>query len=105
MTPEYPLIRFATGDLSALLPGASPCGRTNQRIRGWLGRADQTAKVRGMFVHPVQIAEIGRRHQSIIRARLVIERPASADQMTLLVEMGEPAETASAHRRDRAGGY
>ncbi|MGC2414917.1 MAG: AMP-binding protein [Stellaceae bacterium] len=96
LTPEYPLIRFATGDLSALLPGPSPCGRTNQRIRGWLGRADQTAKVRGMFVHPVQVAEIARRHKSIIRARLVIERPASADQMTLLVEMGEPAETAAA---------
>jgi phenylacetate-CoA ligase len=96
LTPEYPLIRFATGDLSALLPGQSPCGRTNHRIRGWLGRADQTAKVRGMFVHPVQIAEISRRHKSIIRARLVIERPASADQMTLLVEMGEPAEAESA---------
>jgi phenylacetate-CoA ligase len=96
LTPEYPLIRFATGDLSAFLPGQSPCGRTNHRIRGWLGRADQTAKVRGMFVHPLQIAEIGRRHKSIIRARLVIERPESADQMTLLVEMGEPAESASA---------
>src|SRR6266566_8477082 len=96
LTPEYPLIRFATGDLSAILPGVSPCGRTNHRIRGWLGRADQTAKVRGMFVHPVQIAEIARRHKSIIRARLVIERPASADQMTLLVEMGEPAEAAAA---------
>ena len=96
LTPEYPLIRFATGDLSAILPEPSPCGRTNHRIRGWLGRADQTAKVRGMFVHPVQVAEIVRRHKSIIRARLVIERPASADQMTLLVEMGEPAETASA---------
>jgi phenylacetate-CoA ligase len=96
LTPEYPLIRFATGDLSALLPGPSPCGRTNHRIRGWLGRADQTAKVRGMFVHPVQIAEIIRRHKSIIRARLVIERPQSADQMTLLVEMGEPAEAAAA---------
>jgi phenylacetate-CoA ligase len=92
LTPEYPLIRFATGDLSALLPGPSPCGRTNLRIRGWLGRADQTAKVRGMFVHPVQVAEIARRHTSIIRARLVIDRPASADQMNLLVEMGEPAE-------------
>jgi phenylacetate-CoA ligase len=92
LTAEYPLIRFATGDLSAFLPGLSPCGRTNQRIRGWLGRADQTAKVRGMFVHPVQIAEISRRHRSIIRARLVIERPASADQMILLVEMGEPVE-------------
>jgi phenylacetate-CoA ligase len=95
LTPEYPLIRFATGDLSAILPGPSPCGRTNDRVRGWLGRADQTAKVRGMFVHPVQIAEIARRHKSIIRARLVIERPASADQMTLLVEMGEAAETAA----------
>jgi phenylacetate-CoA ligase len=96
LNPDYPLIRFATGDLSAILPGQSPCGRTNQRIRGWLGRADQTAKVRGMFVHPVQIAEIMRRHKSIIRARLVIERPASADQMTLLVEMSEPAEAEAA---------
>jgi phenylacetate-CoA ligase len=95
LTPEYPLIRFATGDLSAVLPGPSPCGRTNQRIRGWMGRADQTAKVRGMFVHPVQITEIVRRHKSIVRARLVIERPASADQMTLLVEQGEPAEPAA----------
>jgi phenylacetate-CoA ligase len=96
LTPEYPLIRFATGDLSALLAGPSPCGRTNHRIKGWLGRADQTTKVRGMFVHPEQIAEIVRRHKSIIRARLVIERPASADQMILHVEMGEPAETAAA---------
>src|SRR5437868_9440624 len=74
LTPEYPLIRFATGDLSAMLPGESPCGRTNHRIKGWLGRADQTAKVRGMFVHPEQVAEILRRHKSIIRARLVVER-------------------------------
>jgi phenylacetate-CoA ligase len=96
LTPEYPLIRFATGDLSAQLPGPSPCGRTNHRIKGWLGRADQSAKVRGMFVHPTELAEIIRRHKSIIRARLVIERPASADQMTLLVELGEPAEPASA---------
>jgi phenylacetate-CoA ligase len=96
LTPEYPLIRFATGDLSALLPGQSPCGRTAQRIRGWLGRADQSVKVRGMFVHPVQIAEIARRHQSIVRARLVIERPQSADQMTLLVELAEPGEPADA---------
>jgi phenylacetate-CoA ligase len=96
LTPEYPLIRFATGDLSTLLAGSSPCGRTNHRIKGWLGRADQTTKVRGMFVHPEQVAEIVRRHKSIIRARLVIERPASADQMTLLVEMGEPADTAAA---------
>jgi phenylacetate-CoA ligase len=93
LTPEYPLIRFATGDLSALLAGPSPCGRSNHRIKGWMGRADQTAKVRGMFVHPEQVAEIVRRHKSIIRARLVIERPASADQMSLHIEMGEPAES------------
>ena len=96
LTPEYPLIRFATGDLSALLSGPSPCGRTNHRIKGWMGRADQTAKVRGMFVHPEQVAEIVRRHKSIIRARLVIERPASADQMSLHIEMGEPAESVAA---------
>src|SRR5207237_8158808 len=92
LTPEYPLIRFATGDLSALLPGSSPCGRTNHRIKGWMGRADQTAKMRGMFVHPEQVAEILRRHKSIIRARLVVERPRSTDEMTLLAELGEPPE-------------
>src|SRR5439155_13220465 len=92
LTPEYPLIRFATGDLSAILPGPSPCGRTNQRIRGWLGRAGQTTKVRGMFVHPEQIADIVRRHDAILRARLVVERPAGSDEMTLLVECSEPAE-------------
>ena len=92
LTPEYPLIRFATGDLSALLPGPSPCGRTNHRIKGWLGRADQATKVRGMFVHPEQVAEILRRHKSIIRARLVVERPHSSDEMTLLAELREPAE-------------
>ncbi len=92
LTPEYPLIRFATGDLSAMLPGPSPCGRTNHRIKGWLGRADQTTKVRGMFVHPEQVAEILRRHKSIIRARLVVERPRSTDEMTLLAELGEPAQ-------------
>jgi phenylacetate-CoA ligase len=92
LTPEYPLIRFATGDLSAMLPGPSLCGRTNDRIKGWLGRADQTTKVRGMFVHPEQVAEVLRRHKSIIRARLVVERPRSTDEMTLLAELGEPAE-------------
>jgi phenylacetate-CoA ligase len=92
LTPEYPLIRFATGDLSAALPGVSPCGRTNHRIKGWLGRADQTTKVRGMFVHPEQVADILRRHKSIIRARLVVDRPGSTDEMTLLAEIGEPAE-------------
>ena len=92
LTPEYPLIRFATGDLSAILPGVSPCGRTNHRIKGWLGRADQTTKVRGMFVHPEQVVDLMRRHRSIIRARLVVERPGSTDEMTLLAEIGEPAE-------------
>jgi phenylacetate-CoA ligase len=92
LTPEYPLIRFATGDLSALLTEPSPCGRTNQRIKGWLGRADQSAKVRGMFVHPLQIGEIVRRHPAVRRARLVIDRPASADMMTLLIETGAPDE-------------
>ncbi len=96
LTPEYPLIRFATGDLSALLHGHSPCGRTNLRIKGWMGRADQTTKVRGMFVHPAQIAEVVRRHKEIIRARLVVGQDASGDTMVLKVEMGEPAE-APAH--------
>jgi len=95
LTPEYPLIRFATGDLSALLLDPSPCGRTNQRIKGWLGRADQSAKVRGMFVHPHQVAEIARRHPSVRRARLVIERPASVDAMILLVETDQPDEAAA----------
>ena len=92
LTPEYPLIRFATGDLSALLTETSPCGRTNRRIKGWLGRADQSAKVRGMFVHPSQVGEIARRHPAVRRARLVIERPQSADMMTLLVETDAPGE-------------
>jgi phenylacetate-coenzyme A ligase PaaK-like adenylate-forming protein len=93
LTPEYPLIRFATGDLSALLLEPSPCGRTNQRIKGWLGRADQSAKVRGMFVHPPQIGEITRRHPEVRRARLVIQRPEGLDEMTLLIET--EAETAA----------
>ncbi|HWD59681.1 MAG TPA: AMP-binding protein [Stellaceae bacterium] len=92
LTPEYPLIRFATGDLSAVLTEPSPCGRTNQRIKGWLGRADQSAKVRGMFVHPSQVGEIVRRHPAVRRVRLVIERPANADAMTLLVETDAPGE-------------
>ncbi|HSO06353.1 MAG TPA: AMP-binding protein [Pelomicrobium sp.] len=87
LNPDYPLIRFATGDLSAVLPGASPCGRTNMRIRGWMGRADQTAKVRGMFVHPGQVAEIARRHPEVKRARLVIEfDDARNDRMVLRCE-------------------
>jgi phenylacetate-CoA ligase len=93
LTREYPLIRFATGDLSAQLEGHSPCGRTNHRIKGWLGRADQATKVRGMFVHPGQIAEVVRKHKGIIAARLVVSRDAEGrDAMTLKIEMGEPAE-------------
>jgi phenylacetate-CoA ligase len=80
---DYPLVRFATGDVSAILAGASPCGRTNARIKGWMGRADQTTKVRGMFVHPAQIAEVVRRHPEIARARLVVSGEAGRDQMTL----------------------
>jgi phenylacetate-CoA ligase len=94
LVPEYPLIRFATGDLSAELPGHSPCGRTNRRIRGWMGRADQTTKVRAMFVQPTQVAEVIRRHKEIIAARLVVGHDEKgADTMTLKVEMGEPAES------------
>jgi phenylacetate-CoA ligase len=78
-------VRFATGDLSAILPGTSPCGRTNMRIKGWLGRADQTTKVRGLFVHPEQVAEVLRRH-SLARARLVVENEDGEDRMTLNVE-------------------
>jgi phenylacetate-CoA ligase len=84
--PDYPMIRLATGDLSALLPGVSPCGRTNLRIKGWMGRADQTAKVKGMFVHPKQVAEIGQRHPELLRLRLVVGRAAEQDTMTLLAE-------------------
>ena len=83
---DYPLIRFATGDLSAILPGPSPCGRTNVRIRGWMGRADQSTKVRAMFVTPTQVGEILRRHPEIKRARLVVEGEAGNDRMTLKCE-------------------
>jgi len=85
-TPDYPLIRFGTGDLSAILPGACPTGRTNARIKGWMGRADQTAKVRGMFVHAAQIGQIVRRHPDVARARLVISGEMANDRMTLRVE-------------------
>jgi len=84
---DYPLVRFGTGDLSAVLPGPCPTGRTNMRIRGWLGRADQTAKVRGMFVHPSQVAEVLRRHPELGRARLLIEGEMADDRMTLQVEI------------------
>ena len=86
LNPDYPLLRFGTGDLSALLPGPCPTGRSNRRIRGWLGRADQTAKVRGMFVHPGQVAEVLRRHPEVLRARLVVEGEMANDRMTLRAE-------------------
>src|ERR1700690_2045147 len=79
--PDYSMIRLGTGDLSALLPGVSPCGRTNMRIKGWMGRADQTAKVKGMFVHPKQIAEVAARHPQLKRLRLVVGRGGEQDTM------------------------
>jgi phenylacetate-CoA ligase len=88
----HPWIRLALGDLTAALAGKSPCGRTNMRIRGWLGRADQTTKVKGMFVRPEQIAEIGKRHPALGRLRLVVTRRGEADAMTLKAESTAPSE-------------
>jgi len=88
--PDYPMIRLATGDLSALMPGASPCGRSNLRIKGWMGRADQTAKVKGMFVHPRQVADVAARHPELTRLRLVVGRAAEQDSMTLMAECAAP---------------
>ena len=93
---DYPMIRLATGDLSAVLPGRSPCGRTNMRIKGWLGRADQTTKIKGMFVHPEQVAEVARRHPELGRLRLVAGRTGEVDTMTLKAEAaGEDAALAA----------
>ncbi|MBV0891223.1 phenylacetate--CoA ligase family protein [Paracoccus sp. Z118] len=86
LNPDYPLIRFATGDLSAVLPGVSRCGRTNMRIRGWMGRADQTAKIKGMFVRPEQVAVIVARHPEISRARVIADRSGEMDVMTVQLE-------------------
>ena len=97
LNPDYPLVRFGTGDLSAVLEGPCPSGRSNTRIKGWLGRADQTTKVRGMFVHPGQVAEILRRHPEVLRGRLVVEGQMANDHMTLRVEVaGKPEGLASA---------
>src|SRR5205823_2686858 len=90
LDPQHPWIRLAIGDLTAALPEPSPCGRTNMRIKGWMGRADQTTKVKGMFVRPEQVAEIGKRHPELGRLRLVVTRSGESDLMTL------KAETASA---------
>ncbi|HLU16222.1 MAG TPA: phenylacetate--CoA ligase family protein, partial [Burkholderiaceae bacterium] len=86
LRPEYPLIRFGTGDLSAVLPGPCPTGRTNTRIKGWMGRADQTVKVRGMFVHPGQVDQVAKRFPDIRRVRLVVSGEMANDQMTLKIE-------------------
>ncbi|EHR04592.1 phenylacetate--CoA ligase family protein [Bradyrhizobium sp. WSM471] len=91
LDPHHPWIRLALGDLTAAMPGTSPCGRTNMRIKGWMGRADQTTKVKGMFVRPEQVAEIGKRHSALGRLRLVVTRRGEADAMTL------KAETAAAN--------
>ena len=90
LNPDYPLLRFATGDLSAVLPGQSPCGRTNMRIKGWMGRADQTAKIKGMFVRPEQVAQLVERHSEIARARVVVEREQERDVMIVQIEHDAP---------------
>ena len=87
LNPDYPLIRFATGDLSAVLPGTSACGRTNTRLKGWMGRADQATKVKGMFVQPTQVAEVTRRHPEILKARLTVDRRGESDVMVLICEV------------------
>ena len=92
LNPDYPLIRFGTGDLSAMLAGSCPTGRTNTRIKGWMGRADQTTKVRGMFVHPAQIAEIVKRFPEVTKARLIVTGEMANDQMALQVETANPSE-------------
>lgn len=92
LNPDYPLVRFGTGDLSAILPGMCPTGRTNTRIKGWMGRADQTTKVRGMFVHPKQVDEVAKRFPAIGRARLVVSGAMANDVMTLRVEAGTHEE-------------
>lgn len=92
LNKDYPLVRFATGDLSTVLPGTSPCGRSNVRIKGWMGRADQSTKVRAMFVTPRQVSEIVRRHPEIVRARLVVEGEVGNDRMTLKCEVNERPE-------------
>jgi phenylacetate-CoA ligase len=90
LNPDYPLIRFATGDLSAVMVGTSPCGRTNMRIKGWMGRADQTTKIKGMFVRPEQVAQLVAAHDEITRARVVATREAEQDVMTVRIESSSP---------------
>jgi phenylacetate-CoA ligase len=92
LDPDHPQIRLALGDLTAVLPGVSSCGRTNMRIKGWMGRADQTTKVKGMFVRPEQVAEIARRHPELGRLRLIVTRAGEADMMTLAAETASPTD-------------
>ena len=92
LNPDYPLVRFGTGDLSAILPGMCPTGRTNTRIKGWMGRADQTTKIRGMFVHPKQVDTVAKRFPEVARARLVVSGEMANDIMTLKVETAAPAQ-------------
>ncbi|MBT3141809.1 phenylacetate--CoA ligase family protein [Phaeobacter gallaeciensis] len=96
LNPDYPLIRFATGDLSAVLPGHSPCGRTNKRIKGWMGRADQTTKIKGMFVRPEQVAALVEKHDDIVRARVIAKRDGEMDTMTVQIESAGSDEMAYA---------
>ncbi|MET4515861.1 AMP-binding protein [Bradyrhizobium sp. I1.7.5] len=100
LDPHHPWIRLALGDLTAVMPGPSKCGRTNMRIKGWMGRADQTTKVKGMFVRPEQVAEIGKRHAALGRLRLVVMRQGEADAMTL---RAETAAASDALRDEIAG--
>ncbi len=95
LNPDYPLIRFATGDLSAVLPGQSPCGRTNMRIKGWMGRADQTAKIKGMFVRPDQVAQLVARHPEVARARVTVTREGEQDAMLVQIESDGSPEVAA----------
>jgi phenylacetate-CoA ligase len=92
LDPHHPQIRLAVGDLTAALPGTSPCGRTGMRIKGWMGRADQTTKVKGMFVRPEQVAEIAKRHPELGKLRLVVTREGETDAMSLAAETGSPDE-------------
>lgn len=101
LNPDYPLIRFATGDMSAEMAGASPCGRTNMRIKGWMGRADQTTKIKGMFVRPEQVAELVARHPEIARARVIADRDGETDTMLVQIECdGGDADSIGATIRD-----
>ncbi len=97
LNPDYPLIRFATGDMSAVLPGLSPCGRTNMRIKGWMGRADQTTKIKGMFVRPEQVAQLVDRLEAVSRARVIAGRDGDADTLTVKVEGSEISSDAVAN--------